>query len=61
MADKTRIERSDATWNAGADALDGPHWWIVENLCSVCAAKMQSAADPAYAGLYADDGPPELP
>lgn len=47
--------------NAGADALDGPNWWIEENLCSACAAQMQAAADPAYAGLYAHDGPPDLP
>lgn len=47
--------------NACMDALDGPVWWIEQDLCSVCAAQMQAAADPAYAGLYAHDGPPDLP
>ena len=47
--------------NACADALDGPNWWIEEDLCSACAAQMQAAADPAYAGLYAHDGPSDLP
>ena len=47
--------------NACADALDAPVWWIEEDLCSICAAQIQAAADPAYAGLYAHDGPPDLP
>lgn len=47
--------------NACADTLDGPNWWIEDDLCSACAARIQAATDPAYAGLYAEDGPPELP
>ena len=30
---------------------------VEEDLCSVCAARLQAMADPAYAGLYAEDGP----
>ncbi|MYE00537.1 MAG: hypothetical protein F4Y03_04560 [Alphaproteobacteria bacterium] len=44
-------------WNACVDAHDGPCWWVEEDLCSVCAARLQAMADPAYAGLYAEDGP----
>ncbi len=47
--------------NACADALDGPCRWIEADLCSACAAQIQAAANPACAGLYADDAPPDLP
>lgn len=44
-------------WNACVDARDGPCWWVEEDLCSVCAARLQGDADPACAGLYPEDGP----
>ena len=30
-------------------------WWVEENLCSACAAKMAAQADPAMADLYVED------
>ncbi len=30
-------------------------WWIEEDLCSACAAGMAAEADPAMAGLHAED------
>ena len=44
-------------WNACQHGLDGPCRWVEEDLCSVCAARMQGEADPAYSGLFAEDGP----
>ena len=64
MADKTKIEWSDATWNpivgcsvvspgcthcyamrdACVDADDGGCFWVEEDLCSVCAARLQQSA-----------------
>lgn len=44
-------------WNACVGGLDGPCWWVEEDLCSECAARQQGAADPAYSGLWAEDGP----
>ena len=44
-------------WNACVDMHDGPCWWVEEDLCSVCAARMRGDADPACSGLLAEDGP----
>ena len=44
-------------WNACVDGDDEPCWWVEEDLCSVCAARLQVEANPAYSGLYAEDGP----
>ena len=44
-------------WNACVDARDGPCWWVEQNLCSVCASRLQARAHPAYTGLYSEDGP----
>ena len=30
--------------------------WVEEDLCSSCAARLAAEADPAMAGLYAEDG-----
>ena len=43
-------------WNACVDAC-GPCGWVEEDLCSVCAARMQALANRACAGLYEEDGP----
>ncbi|MYE59300.1 MAG: hypothetical protein F4X35_06960 [Alphaproteobacteria bacterium] len=43
-------------WNACVDARDGPCWWVEEDLCSVCAGRLQGDADPACAGFYLEDG-----
>ena len=55
--DRTCRECGCWDWNACCDMRDGPCWWVEEDLCSYCAARLQAAADPAYAGLYAEDGP----
>ena len=44
-------------WNACADMHDGPCWWVEEDLCSVCTARLQAEIDPECSGLYAEDGP----
>ncbi len=43
--------------NACVDIRDGPCRWVEEDLGSVCAARMQAKADPAYSRLYTGDGP----
>ena len=44
-------------WNACVDEHGGPCRWVGEDLCSLCAAGLQAEADPAYSGLFAEDGP----
>ena len=44
-------------WDACVDVHDGPCRWVEEDLWSVCAARLQAEADPAYSGLLAEDGP----
>ncbi len=44
-------------WNACVDMHDGPCWWVEEDLCSVCAARLQAKVARAYSGLCAEEGP----
>ena len=42
-------------WNPCQDEIDGPCWWVEENLCSACAAAAMAASDPVFHDLWRED------
>lgn len=43
-------------WNACVDCEDEPCWWVEDDLCSVCTARLGAAAVRAGSGRHLEAG-----